>query len=180
TPAAHEIEMDPAVLGFTMVLSILAGLVFGSIPAFSRRIDVAPALQDGGRTTQSSQSLRGALIVAQIGASFMLLIAAGLMLRSLMKIQSLDPGFRTDHRLTFRADMAFDKFPLTMPVLERRSRIAAYWAEFESRLRTIPGVTRIGAGETFPLNEEDPLPQGLVREFHEPPPNVQPPKVGTN
>jgi putative ABC transport system permease protein len=120
------------------------------------------------------------LIVAQIGASFMLLIAAGLMLRSLMKIQNLDPGFRTDHRLTFRADMAFDKFPLTLTRAERRSRIAAYWTDFESRLRTIPGVSRIGAGATFPLNERDPLPLGLVREFHPPPPGVQPPLVGAN
>jgi predicted permease len=180
TPRAHEITIDPTVLAFTLGLSVLTGLVFGSIPAFSRRIDVAPALQDGGRTTQSSQTLRNGLIVAQIGASFMLLIAAGLMLRSLMKIQSLDPGFKTDHRLTFRADMAFDKFPLTMPQAERRSRIAAYWTDFESRLRTISGVTQIGAGATFPLNEEEPFPSGLVREFHPLPPGVQPPQVGTN
>src|SRR5262249_40889200 len=164
TPAAHEIAIDPTVLGFTMVLSILTGLVFGSIPAFARRIDVAPALQDGGRTTQASQKLRSALIVAQIGASFMLLIAAGLMLRSLMKIQNLDPGFRTEHLLTFRADMAFDKFPLSLPPGERRGRMAAYWNAIEARLREIQGVTRIGAGGTFPLNEQDPFSGNLVRE----------------
>ena len=180
TARAHEIAIDPTVLTFTLGLSMLTGLVFGSIPAFARRIDVAPALQDGGRTTQSSQKLRSALIVAQISASFMLLIAAGLMLRSLMKIQSLDPGFRTEHRLTFRADMAFDKFPLTLPSAERRSRIGGYWAEFESRLRAIPGITRIGAGATFPLNELDPLPLGLVRESHPLPPGTQPPVVGFN
>jgi putative ABC transport system permease protein len=180
TARAHEIAIDPTVLTFTLGLSVLTGLVFGSIPAFARRIDVAPALQDGGRTTQSSQKLRSALIVAQIGASFMLLIAAGLMLRSLMKIQSLDPGFRTDHRLTFRADMAFDKFPLTMPQPERLSRIGEYWAEFESRLRGISGVTRVGAGATFPLNELDPFPRGLVREFHPIPAGTQAPVVGFN
>jgi predicted permease len=180
TPRAHEIAIDPTVLTFTVGLSVLTGLVFGSIPAFARRIDVAPALQDGGRTTQSSQTLRSALIVAQIGASFMLLIAAGLMLRSLMKIQSLDPGFRTDHRLTFRADMAFDKFPLTLPPAERFSRIGGYWTDFESRLRTIPGVTRIGAGATFPLNELDPFPRGLVRESHPLPAGTQPPVIGFN
>jgi predicted permease len=180
TARAHEITIDPTVLSFTLGLSVLTGIIFGSIPAFARRIDVAPALQDGGRTTQSSQRVRSVLIVAQIGASFMLLIAAGLMLRSLMKIQSLDPGFRTDHRLTFRADMAFDKFPLTLSRAERRSRIAAYWADFEARLRAIPGVTRIGAGATFPLNETDPFSHGLVREFHPLPPDVQPPQLAAN
>src|SRR5262249_49791843 len=124
--------------------------------------------------------LRSALIVAQIGASFMLLIAAGLMLRSLMKIQNLDPGFRTEHLLTFRADMAFDKFPLSLTPGERRGRMAAYWNAIEARLREIQGVPRIGAGGTFPLNEQDPFSGTLVREFHPVPPGTQPPQVAFN
>jgi predicted permease len=164
------------VLLFTLVASIVTGLVFGSIPAFARRIDVAPALREA-RTTQSSRGLRSALIVAQISASFMLLIAAGLMLRSLMKVQNVDPGFRTDNLLSFRADMSWDKFPLSMPPAERRPKIAEYWRTFEARLRAIPGVTEVGGSGTFPLNENDPFPGGLVRESHPLPPGVQAPQV---
>jgi predicted permease len=176
TPRAHEISIDPTVLVFTFGLSVLTGLVFGSIPGLSRRIDVVQALRDGGRTSQSSKGLRSALIVAQIGASFMLLVAAGLMLRSLMKIQNLDPGFKTEHLLTFRADMAFNKYP-AQPQTEHRALMASYWSELETRLRALPGVASVGGSGTFPLNEIDPVPSSLEREFHPLPPGVQPPQV---
>ena len=177
TPRAHEISIDLNVLAFTFGLSVLTGLVFGSIPGLSRRVDVADALREGSRTSLASQGLRRALIVAQISASFMLLIAAGLMLRSLMKVQGMNPGIRTEHLLTFRADMAFDKFPLTMPNAERRPKQGAYWASFEDRLRAIPGVSDVGAGGTFPLNETAPFSRNLIRESHPLPPGVQPPQV---
>jgi predicted permease len=177
TPRAHEISIDLNVLAFTFGLSVLTGLVFGSIPGLSRRVDVADALREGSRTSQKSQGLRRALIVAQISASFMLLIAAGLMLRSLMKVQGVNPGIHTEHLLTFRADMAFNRFPLSMPNSERRPKIGNYWSQFEDRLRAIPGVTDVGAGGTFPLNEVPPFSRSLIRESHPLPPGVHPPQV---
>jgi predicted permease len=177
TPRAAEISIDLNVLAFTFVLALLTGLVFGSIPAFSQRVDSAPALRDGSRTSHSSQRLRRVLIVAQIGASFMLLMAAGLMLRSLMNVQAINPGFRTEHLLTFRADMSFDKYPVSMPGTERQARFAQYWHSFEQRLHALPGVTSVGAGGTFPLNELPPGTGRLVREAHPLPPGVQPPPI---
>jgi putative ABC transport system permease protein len=175
TPRAGEISIDLTVLAFTFALSVLTGVVFGCIPAFSQRIEAGPALRDGQRTSPSSQRLRRALIVAQISASFMLLIAAGLMLRSLMNVQNLDPGFRMEHVVTFRADMAFDRFPLGQP--DRPARQAQYWRAFEQRLRALPGVTTVGAGGTFPLNESPPFNGRLVRESHPLPPGAQPPQI---
>ncbi len=177
TPRAGEISIDPTVLAFTFGLSVLTGLLFGTIPALSQRINAAPALRDGHRTSPASQRLRRVLIVAQIGASFMLLIAAGLMLRSLMRVQNLDPGFRTEHVLTFRADMSFDRFPLTMRPQERVARQVEYWRTFEQRLRALPGVDSVGAGGTFPLNEAPPFSGRIVREAHPFPPGVQPPSI---
>jgi putative ABC transport system permease protein len=178
TPRAHEIAIDSTVLAFTFALSVLTGLVFGSIPGLARRVDVAHALRDAGRATQSSRGLRSALIVAQISASFMLLIGAGLLLRSLMNIQNLNPGFRTEHMLTFRADMAFDRFPLSMPGPERSPKVAAYWTDFEQRLAGLPGVTGVSGSSTFPLNENDPFTGNtLERDSHPLPPGVQPPQV---
>ena len=177
TERAHEITIDLTVLAFTLGMSVLTGLVFGSIPALSRRIDVAPSLREDGRSTQSTQRVRGALIVAQVGASFMLLIAAGLTLRDLMTIQGVDPGIQTSHVVSYRADMSFDKYPLTMPLLERARKVSAFWATYEQQLRAIPGVTAVGGGGTFPLNEIDPFSQRLIREHRPLPPGTQPPQV---
>ncbi len=177
TERANEISIDVNVLLFTLGISILTGLVFGSIPPFSRRVDVAPALREGGRSSHSSQGVRSALIVAQVSASFMLLIAAGLTLRSLMKVQNLDPGFKTENLLTFRADMSFDKFPLTMAPPEARQRRSVYWATFEDRLKALPGIISAGGGGTFPLNENPPFPGGFEREFHPAVPGAPQPQM---
>jgi predicted permease len=177
TARAAEIAIDQNVLLFTLGVSVLTGLIFGSIPAFSRRVDVAPALREGGRSSGSSQRVRSALIVAQVSASFMLLIAAGLTLRSLMHVQGVDPGIRTENLISYRADMSFDKFPLALPQTERRAKIATYWTEYEQRVAAIPGVVSAAGGGTFPLNEIDPFPQGLVRDGRPLPPGAQPPQV---
>ena len=86
---------------------------------------MAPALREGGRSSHASQRVRSALIVAQVSASFMLLIAAGLTLRSLMNVQSVNPGIQTENLVTFRADMSFDKFPLTLPAARSAARRSA-------------------------------------------------------
>jgi predicted permease len=177
TARANEIAIDMNVLMFTLGVSVLTGLVFGSIPALARRVDVAPALREGSRASHSSQRVRSALIVAQVSASFMLLIAAGLTLRSLMNVQGVNPGIKTQNLLTFRADMSFDKFPLTLPPQERAAKIGQYWTEFEQRLRAIPGVIEVGGGGTFPLNELGPFATGLVRDGRPLPPGTPAPRV---
>ena len=177
TPRAHEIGIDVNVLFFTLGVSVLTGLVFGSIPAFARRFDVAPALREGTRGTQSGKRVRSALIVAQVSASFMLLIASGLTLRSLMNVQSVDPGIQTENLISYRADMSFDKVPLNAPPAERRAMFASYWTQYEQRIAAIPGIVSVAGGATFPLNEVDPLPQGLVRDGRPLAPGVQPPQI---
>jgi putative ABC transport system permease protein len=177
TPRANEITIDVNVLLFTLGVSVLTGLIFGSIPAFSRRIDVAPALREGSRSSQSSHRVRSTLIVAQVSASFMLLIASGLTLRSLMNVQGVNPGIKTENLVTFRADMSFDKFPLTLTQPERIAKIGQYWSEFEQRLRAVPGVVDVGGGGTFPLNEQGPFATGLVREGRPLPPGAPAPRV---
>ena len=177
TSRGAEISLDTNVLLFTLITSVVTGLVFGSIPAFSGRIDVAPALRDGSRTTHSSQGLRNALIVAQVAASFMLLIASGLTLRSLIKLQNINPGFRTDNLLTVRADMSFNRVPLNLPQQVRGQRMATYWSDYEQKLRAIPGILEVGGGGTFPLNEQPLFSVGFQPESHPLPPGVQPPQV---
>jgi predicted permease len=177
TPRAHEISIDLTVLFFTLGVSIVTGLIFGSVGGLSKRLDMAPALREGGPSSHASQGLRSALIVGQVSASFMLLIAAGLTLRSLMAVQNINPGFRTENLLTLSADMSFDRIPLTMPFAEQRLRRSAYWTEFEERLKGLPGVLSVGGGGTFPLNENNPFPNGFEREFHPAPPGTPQPQI---
>src|SRR5262245_2482166 len=177
TPRAHEIAIDRTVLAFTFAVSVMTGLVFGSIPAFSRRIDVAPALREGNRSTHSSQQVRRALIVTQVGASVMLLIAAGLTLRDLLRIQGVHPGFETTNLISFRADPGYWKFPPDMDPVERGRKFAAFWTEYDTRLRAIPGVSAVGGGGTFPLNEVDPFLQRWIREHWPLPPRTRPPRI---
>jgi putative ABC transport system permease protein len=145
TPRATEIKMDMSVLAYTLVISVVTGLIFGSIPAINGSLSVSPALRDGSRSTHNRQTIRNWLIVVQVAASFMLLIGAGLTIRSLIKLQQVDPGFRTDNILTMRIDLNFTKY--------RNERAAEFWQLVEERLKAVPGVVTAGGGGTFPLND---------------------------
>ena len=138
TPRAAEIRIDRNVLLFTFLISVATGLVFGSVPALGAAAGIAPALRDGGRTTQNRQSVRSVLIVVQVAASFMLLIGAGLTLRTVINLQRVNPGFKTDNLLTMRIDLNFSKY--------RGEQVPAFWERLEERLKSEPGVLA-AAGE---------------------------------
>jgi predicted permease len=176
-PRAAEIRIDSTVLFFTFVVSLVTGLIFGTIPAFTRRLDAPLPLGDGSRTTQSAQGLRCVLTVTQVALSFMLLIAAGLTLRSLVKLQDVDPGIRTDNIMTMRVDLDFSKYPSAMSLGARGARMAAFWHELDRRLRAIPGAISAGGSETFPLNERGAFLAGLVIENHPLAPGVKAPQI---
>ncbi|HEY7390568.1 MAG TPA: ABC transporter permease [Bryobacteraceae bacterium] len=109
-----EIGLNGRVLAFTLGLSLLAGVLFGVFPAWrASRLDLQTVLKEGGRGAGGSRSqatFRGALAVLQVALSLVLLVSAGLMLRSLAALQNTNPGFRRDHILTMRLAMAEDRF----------------------------------------------------------------------
>jgi putative ABC transport system permease protein len=113
TPRAREIHMDGWVLGFTFLVAVLTSLLSGTAPALAARETVVGTLKEGG--TQSTMGrekhrLRSLLIVAQVAVSFLLLIGAGLMLRSFMKLQHVDPGFQPENVLTMEVALDFVKY----------------------------------------------------------------------
>jgi len=147
TTRSHEISLNGMVLLFTLAVATLTGVLVGAIPALPGRNSLASAMHEGGRTVSGGRgSLRSALIVAQVAISFVLLIGAGLMLRSLWRLQSVDAGIRTDNVLSMRVALNFSKY--TTPAL--RSQFLMALAE---RIRAIPGVQSAGAAGTFPLND---------------------------
>jgi predicted permease len=154
TPRASEITLDRTVLLYTLGMSICTGLIFGVIPAFSGKLSAPSGIREGARTTASRQGMRSALIVVQVAASFMLLIGAGLTIRSLLKLQQVDPGIRTDHVLTMRVDLNFTKYTEDLR--------APFWERFEAALKNVPGVISAGGAGTFPLNERGPFSSSLT------------------
>ena len=151
TARAGEVSVDRVVLLYTLLISIWTGLIFGAVPAAAARFSPAPTLREGGRTTHASHGLRSSLIVVQVAVSFMLLVGAGLTIRTLVKLQQVDPGFRTDNIMTMRIDLNFTKYE--DPLGER----APFWERLEERLRAIPGVVSVGGAGTFPLNDQAPF-----------------------
>ena len=147
TTRAHEISLNGTVLLFTLGIAAATGILVGAIPALPGRISLSSAIQEGGRTVSAGRgSLRSALIVAQVAVSFVLLIGAGLMLRSVMRLQSVDAGIRTESVLSMRVALNFTKY--TTPALRAR-----FLTDLADRLRALPGVRAAGGAGTFPMNE---------------------------
>ncbi|MDR3701127.1 MAG: ABC transporter permease [Candidatus Sulfopaludibacter sp.] len=152
TTRAAEVHIDLPVLLFTMLVSLATGVLFGLAPAASTCQWVSDAFkQAGGRITssRSRHRLRGILVIAQVAVSFVLLIGAGLMIRSFGKLQQVNPGFRPDHLVTLRYSPGFPPYSMaTLPAL------------MDNVLRKIDalgGVESAAIASSFPLN-----PAGLV------------------
>ena len=134
-PIAHPPTIDVRVLGFAVVLTIATGLVFGLIPVLRLgRVDVA-GLREGARAGSGARErVRGALVVAEVALSVVLLVAAGLLLRAFWTVQRVDPGFRTSGVLTLRTD-------LPRPRYEATATRVAFYDRVLAEVRALPGVT---------------------------------------
>jgi putative ABC transport system permease protein len=144
-PRADEIGVDALALGFTACISLLTGLIFGIAPAFRlTRAGAYEPLKDGGRGTAGPghQRLRNTLVVGEISLALILLVGAGLLLRSFFRVIDADPGFRPDGVLTLSLPLPETRFP------EHAER-AAFAARVLENVRALPGVD--AASGTLPL-----------------------------
>jgi putative ABC transport system permease protein len=168
TNRTAEIGIDTSVLLFALLLSVGTGLVFGLLPALSfgrgAKQSLAAALkEDGGRSTAAGKNrVRGLLTVAQVAISFTLLIGAGLMLRSLIKLQQVDPGFNPEKTLIMRLAPNWSRFVNTNNNPNNpnatTAQYAAYFKRLLDRVSGQPGVAEAAVASTFPLN-----PAGITR-----------------
>jgi putative ABC transport system permease protein len=166
TNRTAEINIDASVLLFTLLLSVGTGLVFGLLPALSygrgARQSLASALkEDGARSTAAGKNrVRALLTVAQVAVSFTLLVGAGLMLRSLVKLQRVDPGFDPDGALVMRLAPNWSRFINNDPNNPNATtkQYAAYFQRLLERVGRQPGVAEAAVSSTYPLN-----PAGITR-----------------
>lgn len=148
TTRASEININSFVLLFTVIVSLITGLVFGLMPAFSSDQNLTSALKEGGgRTTAGAarQRARSLLIVGQVAISFMLLIGAGLMMRSLIKLQQVNPGFNPENVLTMRISPNWSKHATNEQFRDFNLRLL-------EKVKSQPGVLSAAMGSTYPLN----------------------------
>jgi len=151
-PRADEIGIDGRVFGFTMLISLGTGILFGLVPAFhASRVDLNDALKDGGRSSGGSghNRLRSLLVVSEVALALALLTGAGLMLRSFIRLMSIDPGLDPRNVLTVDIRLSRSKYS--------RAQQAAFFQRLLERLRAIPGIQAAGAVYPMPLSgmEED-------------------------
>jgi putative ABC transport system permease protein len=145
-PRTGEIKTDLAVLGFTFLVSTATGLLFGLAPAWQAgRTDAQLALKDAGRSIAGSKGRwRNALVVAEVALTLVLLIGAGLLLRSFGQLLRTQPGFAYDQLLTFSVALPERKYPQLEPQI-------AFFQNLTERLRALPGVTKAAYSSGLPL-----------------------------
>ncbi len=151
-PRLEAISLDGTVLAFTFGVSVLTGIFFGLVPAvWAARVDLMTSLKAGGRNTQgeggfgtSRLRLRGLLVVAEVAISLTLLIGAGLLTRSFVRLQSVTPGFEPEGVISMRLGA-------TGRQLRNRDETLAYFRPFGDALAALPGVTMRGAVTSLPF-----------------------------
>src|SRR5262245_48339412 len=141
------IGIDAWVLAFTLGVSVMTGLVFGFAPAFQAwRTDVSAALKQEGRGDTGGQRnrLRQLLVVSEVAVALVLLIGAGLLLKSFSRLLDVNPGFRTEGVLTFQVTLTGKRSP---------PQNVNFIRQIVERLRALPGVQAAAATDSLPLTD---------------------------
>jgi putative ABC transport system permease protein len=150
-PRLNEINVDPRVAGFTLLVSVATGLLFGLVPAVQvSKPDLTDALKESGRTTAGLKKhrLRSALVVSEVALSLVLLVGAGLLIRSFAKLNQVDPGFDPEQVVTMGVSLLSHKYP-------EDEQVASFYSQLLERAATVPGVISVSATTGLPFSGAD-------------------------
>jgi putative ABC transport system permease protein len=159
-PRMKEVGIDGRVLGFTLLASMLTGLVFGLMPVIeASKLDLNEVLKEGGRrgaVSAGQKRLRSLIVVAEFALALVLLIGAGLLSRSFWRLQNVSPGFETENALTFQITLPWASYTGSR-------QAAAFFQQAIDRISHLPGVKAAGAASILPLSGSN-NDQGFVIE----------------
>jgi putative ABC transport system permease protein len=148
-PMFGDIRVDLRVLGFTFAISIITGLVFGLAPALQvSKPNLVESLKEGGRGSGPSSSrnrLRSALVVSEIAMTLVLLVCAGLLIRTVTRLRSVDTGFNVKNILTMTLGLPAAKYP-------KPENYVAFNQQVTERIAALPGVKAVGTTSVMPLS----------------------------
>jgi putative ABC transport system permease protein len=154
-PRLEEVSLDGRVLAFTLVLSLATGILFGIAPALqASRTDLHALLRQGGRGDAAGaggmggRRLRDALVIAELALAMMLLIGAGLMIGSFLRLQNVDKGFDPDGVVAVKLQVPENEYS--------EERMRAFFAEVSERIGALPGVVSVGATNADPFGLFEP------------------------
>jgi putative ABC transport system permease protein len=149
-PRLDQIRIDREVLAFNLVVSLLTGLLFGLVPALqASRPDLNETLKEGGRGgtgSRATQRMRGVLVVSEIALALVLLVGAGLMVRSFWELGRVDPGFNPSGVLTLRLSLPRTKYA-------EGKQVITFYRQLEERVEQLPGVQAVGATTSILLEK---------------------------
>jgi len=168
-PRLEEARLDAKVLGFTIGLTLLTTFLFGLAPALqASKPDLVSTLKEGGQKGGSQGGrVRSVLVVAEVALALVLVIGAGLMIRSFLRLQQVDPGFNANNLLMLSVGLPGAKYP-------EDSQAITFFEQAEQRLKALPGVLEVGAtnvaalkgsGYTNDMTIEGRPPEDYVREI---------------
>ena len=136
-PRLDEVGVDLRVFGFTLGISLLTGLIFGLLPAWTAsRVAVGSGLKEGARgasASRSQQRLRNAFVVGELAVALVLLVGAGLLVKTFWKLRNVDPGFSPDHLLTMRVELPETRYKEVDPQTRFRAQALA-------NINSLPGT----------------------------------------
>jgi len=148
-PAVFAVGLDRRVLFFTLLVSLATGLLFGIVPALrTAKLDLRETLNEGSRGSTAGPGhhrIRGALVAAEIAMAMLLLVGAGLLLRSFSRLQDVPPGFQADHLLV--ADL-----PLSLTAYAKPEQRFEFFDRVVGRAKSLPGVRSAGAASFLPVS----------------------------
>ncbi len=147
-PLLKNVSLDARVLGFTLLVSTLTGILFGLVPALqATKLDLNESLKEGGRASTEGKRrnrIRGALVVSEVALSLILLVGAGLLIKSFYSLLTTDPGYATDRVLTMTLPLSTGRYP------EPEDQ-ARFFQQLLQRTRELPGVEAAGLTTQLPL-----------------------------
>jgi putative ABC transport system permease protein len=147
-PRALQVGLDWRVLGFTLTVSVLTGLVFGLVPALhSAKTELTETLKEGGRSSSTGarrNRIRGVLVVVELAVAVVLLVGAGLLIQSLWRLRQVNPGFQPQNVLTFNVAVPEVRYAT--------DKQAVFFHDLAARIETLPGVQSASAVTPLPLS----------------------------
>jgi putative ABC transport system permease protein len=142
-----QVKLNAAVLGFTLGISLLTGVIFGLAPAFeATRLNLSESLKEGGKSAGGMRALRlrNSLVVLEVALALVLLIGAGLLIRSFGRLQGVDPGFDAQNVLTMGVSLPMSKY-------DNDQKRVNFFRQAVDQMRALPGVESVGAVNSLPF-----------------------------
>jgi len=145
-PRVKDVALDGRVLGFTLLVTLITGIVFGLVPALqASRPNLNETLKEGGRgTTGGRHRIRSSLVITEVALALVLLVGAGLLIRSFIRLQQVNPGFNTKNAMSANVALPGRKYP-------NSDQHLTFFTQLIEKIAALPGVVAVGASQSLPI-----------------------------